>query len=89
MENGTSIEFDLLDAEFLVELNHLFLAIPNETPDIIHADNRAVYRMTTSQNSTGQVLSTRMSLRLKSFSTTTFNTYTHYLRNRLTFYEGN
>ena len=75
MQNGSTIEFDLLDAEFLIELNHLFLAIPNESPDIIYSDNRAVYRIATSQNSTGQSLNSRVSLRLKSFSTTTFNTY--------------
>lgn len=75
MKNGATIEFDLLDAEFLIELNHLFLAIPNETPDIIHADNRAVYRVASGQSSSGQKLKANVSLRLKTFSSSTFSTY--------------
>jgi hypothetical protein len=84
MQNGATIEFDLLDSEFMLEVNHLFLAIAGETPDIIHADNMAVYRYSTSQSSTGQSLSSKVPLRLKTFSTTTFNTYsvsgTNYIR---------
>ena len=84
MKNGATIEFDLLDAEFMIEVNHLFLAVAGETPDIIHADNMAVYRYTTSQSSTGQTLKSTVPLRLKTFSTTTFNTYsvsgTNYIR---------
>ena len=75
MKTGATIEFDLLDAEFLIELNHLFLAIPNETPDIIHADNRAVYRISSGQTSSGQKLKAGVSLRLKTFSSSTFSTY--------------
>jgi hypothetical protein len=75
MQNGTSIEFDLMDSEYLIELNHLFLSIPNETPDIIYNDNRSVYRIETGQTTTGQSVNTRKELRLKAFSTTTFNTY--------------
>lgn len=75
MKTGATIEFDLLDAEFLIELNHLFLAIPNETPDIIHADNRAVYRISSGQTSSGQKLKANVSLRLKTFSSSTFSTY--------------
>ena len=74
-KNGTAIEFDLLDSEVMVELNHLFLGISGESPDIVYSDNVAVYRYPVSQQRTGQKLTATIPLRLKSFSTTTFNTY--------------
>lgn len=74
-KNGTAIEFDLLDSEVMVELNHLFLGISGESPDIVYSDNIAVYRYPVSQQRTGQKLTATIPLRLKSFSTTTFNTY--------------
>ena len=61
---GTAIEFDLLDAELMVE-----------SPDIVYTDNVAIYRVQTDQQTTGQKLTATIPLRLKSFSTTTFNTY--------------
>lgn len=72
---GTAIEFDLLDAELMVEVNHLFLGIVGESPDIVYTDNVAIYRVQTDQQTTGQKLTATIPLRLKSFSTTTFNTY--------------
>jgi len=74
-KNGTAIEFDLLDSEVMVELNYLFLGISGESPDIVYSDNVAIYRYPISQQRTGQKLTTTIPLRLKSFSTTTFNTY--------------
>ena len=75
MKNGSVIEFDMLDSEFLVELNHLFLAVAGETADMIHADNVAVYRVTTSQTSNGNTLTSRLQLRLKKIKPTVFSTY--------------
>ena len=74
--NGTTIEVDLLDPEVLVEVNHLFLGIVGESPDIRYTDNIAVYRIPTSQTATASSISAKIPLRIKSFATSTFNTYT-------------
>lgn len=74
-KTGIAIDFDLLDPEVIVELNYLFLGIVGESPDVIYSDNVAQYRYATNQQTTGQKISTSIPLRLKSFSTTTFNTY--------------
>ena len=74
-QDGTTIEFDLLDPEVMVEVNHVFLSIVGESPDIIYTDNVAVYRFATSQSSTGDAITARIPLRIKSFATSTFNTY--------------
>jgi hypothetical protein len=68
---GTTIEYDLLDPEVLVEINHLFLGIVGEA----YTDNIAVYRMPTSQSSTGDSITAKIPLRIKSFAQSTFNTY--------------
>ena len=72
---GTTIEFDLLDPEVLVEINHVFLSIVGESPDIIYTDNIAVYRFPTSQSASGDSITAKIPLRVKSFATSTFNTY--------------
>tara|TARA_R110001592_G_scaffold267067_1_gene533010 strand:+ start:4538 stop:5224 length:687 start_codon:yes stop_codon:yes gene_type:complete len=74
-QTGTTIEYDLLDPEVLVEINHMFLSIVGETPDINYTDNIAVFRMPTSQSSTGDSITAKIPLRVKSFATSTFNTY--------------
>ena len=74
-KTGIAIDFDLLDPEVIVELNYLFLGIVGESPDVIYSDNVAQYRYATNQQTTGQKISSSIPLRLKSFSTTTFNTY--------------
>ena len=74
-QTGTTIEYDLLDPEVLVEINHMFLSIVGETPDISYTDNIAVFRMPTSQSSTGNSITAKIPLRVKSFATSTFNTY--------------
>lgn len=73
---GVEIEFDLLDAELMVEVNNIFLKLAGEAPDIIYTDNIAVYRYPTEQETSGDTITTRLPLALKDFSTTTFNTYT-------------
>jgi hypothetical protein len=72
---GVEIEFDLLDAELMVEMNNIFLSISGEAPDIVYTDNIAVYRYPTEQETSGDKITTRIPLELKSFSQTTFNTY--------------
>lgn len=73
--SGVEIEVDILDAELRVEINHLFLSIPGDSPDIIHPDNVAVYNVNTSFGRTGSSVTSTIPIRLKSFSTNTFNTY--------------
>tara|TARA_X000001388_G_C2231175_1_gene123228 strand:- start:2401 stop:3087 length:687 start_codon:yes stop_codon:yes gene_type:complete len=74
-QTGTTIEYDLLDPEIMVEINHLFLGIVGESPDIRYTDNIAVYRIPTSQSATADEITAKIPLRLKSFATSTFNTY--------------
>jgi hypothetical protein len=74
-KTGIAIDFDLLDPEVIVEVNYLFLGIVGESPDVIYSDNVAQYRFATNQQTTGQKISAVIPVRLKSFSNTTFNTY--------------
>jgi hypothetical protein len=71
----TGIEPDILDGEFRVELNNLFFSILGEQPDVVYTDNIAVYRIPASFEQTGDRISTTLTLSLKSFSDTTFSTY--------------
>ena len=59
----------------MVEVNHIFLGIIGESPDIIYTDNVAVYRFATSQSEKGDSITAKIPLRIKSFATSTFNTY--------------
>jgi len=72
--DNTTIEFDLIDNEFMVEMNNIFLTIQRESPDIIYTDNIATYRYPASTVN-NQKITTTIPLVLKSFSQTTFNTY--------------
>ena len=74
-KTGVGIEPDILDGEFRVELNNLFFRIVGEQPDIIYTDNTAVYRIPVSTSATGNNITGQISLSLKSFSDTTFSTY--------------
>lgn len=69
------IDPDILDGEFRVELNNLFFSIAGEQPDVIYTDNIAVYRMPADFNTQGDTISATITLNLKSFSDTTFTTY--------------
>ena len=71
---NSNIEFDLIDNEFLVEMNHLFLTITGESPDIIYTDSIAAYRYPSTTVSENKV-ETNFTLALKNFSQTTFNNY--------------
>jgi len=74
-KTGTGIEPDILDGEFRVELNNLFFTISGEQPDVVYADNVAVYRIPADFNTQGDTVSASITLNLKSFSDTTFSTY--------------
>ena len=74
-KTGTGIDPDILDGEFRVELNNLFFTIAGEQPDVVFTDNVAVYRIPADFNTQGDTVSASITLNLKSFSDTTFNTY--------------
>ena len=74
-KTGTSIEFDLIDPEILVEVNHLFLKILGESPDIRYTDNIAVYRFPTDQSASGNAIKARIPIQIQSIKPTLFNTY--------------
>jgi len=74
-KTGTGIEPDILDGEFRVELNNLFFTISGEQPDVVYTDNVAVYRIPATFNTQGDAVSASITLNLKSFSDTTFSTY--------------
>ncbi len=71
---GNVVEDDLLDEFFFVEVNNIFLDIPEADIDIINIDNTVVYRIGTSTDTNGRTqLSFNVSL--KGFSQSQFNTY--------------
>ena len=74
-KTGAGIEPDILDGELRVELNNLFFSISGEQPDVVYTDNVAVYRIPADFNTQGDSITSSITLNLKSFSDTTFNTY--------------
>ncbi len=72
---GEGIPPDLLDSELRVELNGLFFTISGEQPDINYTDNIVVYRIPSDFNTQGDSITASITLNLKSFSDSTFNTY--------------
>ena len=76
-KTGVRIPDDLVDGELRVELNQLFLGIVGEAPDIVYTDNVAVYTIPASFGTDGSAASVtaKIKLRLKSFSDTTFNSF--------------
>ena len=74
-KTSTGIEPDIIDGEFRVELNNLFFTISGEQPDVVYTDNVAVYRIPADFNTQGDTVSASITLNLKSFSDTTFSTY--------------
>jgi len=53
----------------------LFFTISGEQPDVVYTDNVAVYRIPADFSTTGDTISASITVNLKSFSDTTFNTY--------------
>jgi hypothetical protein len=74
-KTGIGIEPDIIDGEFRVELNNLFFTIAGEQPDVVYTDNIAIYRIPAEFNTQGDSIVATITLNLKSFSDTTFNTY--------------
>jgi len=74
-KTGVGIDPDILDGELRVELNNLFFTIAGEQPDVVYTDNVAVYRIPADFNTQGDSISSSITLNLKSFSDTTFSTY--------------
>jgi hypothetical protein len=69
------IDVQLIDSAFRVEMNHIFLKIDNDQPDIIYTDNIAVYDVDASEGS-GNVTSTaNFNVSAKQITDTTFNIY--------------
>ena len=69
------IDAQLIDGSFRVEMNHLFLKIVNDQPNVIFTDNIAVYDLD-SKIGPGNVSSeAAFTLELKQLTTTTFNIY--------------
>jgi len=73
MSQGGSIPGRLRDTFVYVEVNNLFLRLTNNQPDFSYGDNTAVYRVQTSNS--GNELSIRIPIFVKSFSDSVFNTY--------------
>ena len=74
-KTGIGIDQDLIDGEFRIEVNHLFLGVTGEAPDIVHTDNIAIYRYPAGFGETTDEVSASVQLYLKSFSDTTFDTF--------------
>jgi len=72
--SGQGIDTGMIDGEFRVEVNNLFLGITGEAPDIIYTDNIAVYKVP-AVFGTGETVTAGINLFLKSFSDTTYNTF--------------
>lgn len=72
--SGSVVDDDLLDEFFFVEVNNIFLDLPEADIDMINVDNTVVYRVGTTTNSAGR---TELSFKLtiKGFSQSQFNTY--------------
>ena len=75
-KTGVTIENDILDSELIVEIPNTFLSINGASPEMVTPDGTAIYRISTAQGSTGEEITAKIPLRMKSVSTTTFNTST-------------
>ena len=71
--SGLTIDDDLYDDYFFVEINNIFLNIPNADIDIINVDNTVVYRIGTETESNATTLTVDLSI--KGYSDSQFNTY--------------
>ena len=69
------VDVQLIDSSFRVELNHLFLKIAGDQPNVIFTDNIAVYDIDADEGN-GSITSTaNFLLDLKQLTDTTFNIY--------------
>ena len=69
------IDSQLIDSSFRIELNHLFLKVINDQPNVIFTDNIAVYDLDTNIGPGSVSSEAVFGLELKQLTTTTFNIY--------------
>ena len=74
-KSGRTINNDLVDDEFFVEINNIFLRVLGDSVDIHNIDNTAVYRVGTSTDTTSNNILLTFAVGLRGFSTSQFNTY--------------
>jgi len=72
---GASIDSQLIDSSFRVELNSIFFAIEGEAPDVIYNDNIAVYEIGSTAGANNVIRQASINVVLKSINDTTFNVY--------------
>ena len=70
-----NINQDLVDDEFFVEVNSIFLRVLNDSVDIHNVDNTAVYRIGARTETTTNNILLEFQVALKGFSTSQFDTY--------------
>lgn len=73
--NGQELDPQLKDSGFRVEMNHIFLKIPGDNPDIIYTDNIAVYEVNAITNDLSTGVSQEVKLAIKGITDSTFNIY--------------
>lgn len=70
------VDQQLIDNGFRVEMNHLFLQIPDDNPNVIYTDNIAVYdQLATGASGALTVAQAEFTLEAKTLTDTTFNIY--------------
>lgn len=72
---NTSVDSQLKDNSFRVELNSVFFEIVGESPDVIYGDNTAVYEIDSIPGTGGSLRERTRTIKLKSINNTTFNIY--------------
>lgn len=70
-----NVDVQLIDSSFRVEVNSIFFQIDGESPDVIYADNIAVYEIGAGPGSNNIASQSSISLTVKEMTETTFNVY--------------
>jgi len=73
--DNVAIDDELIDGEFRVEINNIFLSIAGKTADVIYTDNIAVYRFPTNTGQGSQQVVATPTIQLNKFDNTTFDTF--------------
>jgi|TARA_B100000035_G_scaffold129854_1_gene110363 hypothetical protein len=69
------IDPQLVDSAFRIEMNHIFLQIDNDQPDIIYTDNIAVYERDAVAGKLNIAATSNFNMSIKGITDTTFNIY--------------
>lgn len=76
IQNETSIDVELRDQVFIVEMNDLFLQIPKSVPESVDAQRRATYSVLRSQNANAVGGSTaQFTIAVKALTDATFSVF--------------